>query len=137
MFMKRILVIDGQGGGVGRQLVKSIKEKVTNVTIIAIGINSIATSVMHKAGADVIATGENAIIVNSKKVDIIVGPIGIILTDALCGEVTNTISDAIATSSAKKVLIPFNNCDTIISGLSNTSINFLIDDTIKKINELI
>ena len=137
MFMKRILVIDGQGGGVGRQLVKSIKEKVNNATIIAIGINSIATSVMHKAGADVIATGENAIIVNSKKVDIIVGPIRIILTDALCGEVTNKISDAIATSSAKKVLIPFNNCDTIISGLNNTSINFLIEDTIKKINELL
>lgn len=135
--MKRILVIDGQGGGVGKQLVKSIKEKITNITLVGIGINSIATSAMHKAGADIIATGENAIIVNSKKADIIVGPIGIILTNALCGEVTNKISDAIATSSAKKVLIPFNNCDTTISGLTNTSITFLIEDAIKKINELL
>lgn len=135
--MKRILVIDGQGGGVGKQLVKSIKEKITNITVVGIGINSIATSAMHKAGADIIATGENAIIVNSKKADIIVGPIGIILTNALCGEVTNKISDAIATSSAKKVLIPFNNCDTTISGLTNTSITFLIEDAIKKINELL
>lgn len=132
--MKRILVIDGQGGGVGKQLVKSIKEKITNITVVGIGINSIATSAMHKAGADIIATGENAIIVNSKKADIIVGPIGIILTNALCGEVTNKISDAIATSSAKKVLIPFNNCDTTISGLTNTSITFLIEDAIKKID---
>lgn len=137
MFMKRILVIDGQGGGVGKQLVKSIKEKVTNGTVIGIGINSIATSAMHKAGADIIATGENAIIVNSKKVDVIVGPIGIILTDALCGEVTNKISNAIATSSAKKVLIPFNNCDAIISGINNTSITYLIEDAIKKIIELL
>ena len=137
MFMKRILVIDGQGGGVGKQLVKSIKEKVTNATVIGIGINSIATSAMHKAGADIIATGENAIIVNSKKVDVIVGPIGIILTDALCGEVTNKISNAIATSSAKKVLIPFNNCDAIISGINNTSITYLIEDAIKKIIELL
>ena len=137
MFMKRILVIDGQGGGVGKQLVKSIKEKVANATVIGIGINSIATSAMHKAGADIIATGENAIIVNSKKVDIIVGPIGIILTDALCGEVTSKISNAIATSSAKKVLIPFNNCDAIISGINNTSITYLIEDAIKKIIELL
>lgn len=135
--MKRILVIDGQGGGVGKQLVKSIKEKKLDVIVYALGINSIATSAMHKAGADVIATGENAIIVNSQKVDIIVGPIGIILTNALCGEVTDKISNAIATSSAKKVLIPFNNCDTIISGLTNTSINYLIEDAIKKINELL
>lgn len=135
--MKRILVIDGQGGGVGRQLVKLLKEKNLDATIVAIGINSIATSSMHKAGADIIATGENAILVNSKKADIIVGPIGIILTDALCGEVTNKISDAIATCGAKKVLIPFNNCDTIVSGLQNTSINFLIEDAINKIIELL
>lgn len=135
--MKKILVIDGQGGGVGKALVKSIKDKISNVTVIAIGINSIATTQMHRAGADIIATGENAIIVNSNKVDIIVGPLGIVLTNALCGEVTNKISDAIATSSAKKVLIPFINCDTIISGLTTTSISDLIEDTVNKIKELI
>ena len=112
--MKKVLVIDGQGGGLGKQIVKALKDKIPNLLITAIGINSIATSQMHKSGADIIATGENAIIVNSKKADIIVGPIGIIITDALCGEVTQKISNAISQSRAMKVLIPFNNCNTLI-----------------------
>lgn len=135
--MKKVLVIDGQGGGLGKQIVKALKDKIPNLLITAIGINSIATSQMHKSGADIIATGENAIIVNSKKADIIVGPIGIIITDALCGEVTQKISNAISQSSAMKVLIPFNNCNTLICGVTTSSINALIDDSVSKINELL
>ena len=106
----RILVIDAQGGGIGRQLVAAIKEQIPGAMVTAVGTNSAATAAMLKAGADRAATGENAVIVNSRKADAVVGPIGIVIADALLGEITPAMAAAVAQCSAKRVLIPVSHC---------------------------
>ncbi|MGN1328758.1 MAG: DUF3842 family protein [Eubacterium sp.] len=132
-----ILVIDAQGGGIGRQLVTEIKEKIQNATVIAVGTNSLATSSMLKAGADYAATGENAVVVNSKTADVITGPIGIVIADALLGEITPAMSVAIGQSKAKKVLIPINHCGNLIAGVTDGPTGVLIHDAVKKIDEIL
>jgi formaldehyde-activating enzyme involved in methanogenesis len=119
-----ILVIDGQGGGLGRQLVAAVKKAVPQAVVTAIGTNSAATSAMLKAGADRAATGENAVVVGCRRVvncrtaDIIVGPIGIVMADALLGEITPAMAQAVAQSDARRILIPANRCDTLVVGVS-------------------
>ena len=122
-----ILVIDAQGGGFGKQLVARIKKEYPSETIIAVGTNSIATAAMIKAGADQGATGENSVIVACRTADIIIGPVGIVITDAMLGEITETISQTIAKAKATRILIPFNMCDTMIAGVADTSTSSLID----------
>ena len=109
-----ILVIDGQGGGLGRQLVAAVKKAV----VTAIGTNSAATSAMLKAGADRAATGENAVVVGCRRADVILGPIGIVMADALLGEITPAMAQAVAQSDARRILIPANRCDTLVVGVS-------------------
>ncbi|MBM7686750.1 MAG: hypothetical protein PWP07_2653 [Epulopiscium sp.] len=105
----RIAVIDGQGGGIGKSIVEKLrKELMEDIEIVALGTNSLATSFMMKAGANEGATGENAIVYNSSKVDIIIGAIGIIAANSMLGELTPTMAKAIAESPAKKVLLPLN-----------------------------
>ena len=128
-----ILVIDGQGGGIGKQIVSAIKREFPHIAIIAVGTNAIATSAMLRAGADRGATGENAVIVNSRRADVIVGPIGIVVADALMGEITPAMAVAIGQSSAKRILIPNNHCDSTVVGVSNLNIGFLIGDVVKHI----
>ena len=122
-----ILVIDAQGGGIGKQLVARIKKEYPSENIIAVGTNSIATAAMIKAGADQGATGENAVVVACRTADIIIGPVGIIITDAMLGEVTATIAQSVARAKAKRILIPFNMCDTLIAGIKDTSTSNLIN----------
>jgi len=131
--MMNVLVIDGQGGGIGKQLVSAMKAAIPQAVITAVGTSSSATAAMLKAGADHAATGENAVIVGCRKADIIVGPVGIAIVDSLLGEVTPAIAIAIGQSSAKKVLIPINQCDNIIVGVPDLSVVKLIQNTIEKI----
>ncbi|MBQ9608022.1 MAG: DUF3842 family protein [Lachnospiraceae bacterium] len=128
-----ILVIDAQGGGIGKQLVTAIKQNIEDAHIIAVGTNSTATTVMLKAGADEAATGENSVVVGCRKADVIVGPIGIIIADSLLGEVTPKMALAVSQSGAKRVLIPFNHCDNIIVGISDFSTGNLIKQAIEEI----
>ena len=132
-----ILVIDAQGGGVGRQLVTAIKQNIPKASVTAVGTNSTAASVMLKAGADHAATGENAVIVGCRNADIIVGPIGIIIADAMYGEVTPKMAAAVAQSSAKRVLIPFNHCDNIIVGVPDFSMGKLVQNAVEEIRKMI
>lgn len=132
-----ILVIDAQGGGIGRQLIETIKKSVTEVNITAVGTNTIATSAMIKAGADNAATGENAVIVGCRKADVIIGPIGIVISDALFGEITPAMATAIGQSSAKRILIPINHCDNIVVGVSDLSMGKLIDGALKELLQVI
>ena len=133
----KVVVIDGQGGNIGKQLVKSIKDNFDDVYIRAIGTNSAATANMLKGGADEAATGENAVIVGCDIADIIVGPIGIIIPNALLGEVTEKMAGAISKAKAEKVLIPLNKCDVLVAGIQNKSTGELLQDAINMINDII
>ena len=128
-----ILVIDAQGGGIGRQLVAAIKQNITNAEITAVGANSTATSAMLKAGADYAATGENAVVVGCRKADIIVGPIGIVIADALFGEITPRMAKAVGQSAARKILIPINHCANIVVGVADLSISEMVQGVVKEI----
>lgn len=131
-----ILVIDGQGGGLGRQLIQELKETCANAEIVAVGTNSMATGAMLKAGAKLAATGENAVIVCSKKADVIVGPIGIVIADSMLGEITQAMAAAIGKSRAKRVLIPMNVCDNIIVGVSAQPVSAHVKDAVRIISDM-
>lgn len=133
----RVLVIDGQGGNLGCQLIKLMKEQLPTVEIYAVGTNSMATANMLKGGAIMAATGENAVVVGCRKADIIVGPIGIVIADALMGEITPLMAKAVGQSDAARVLIPMNKCDTLIAGVGNGTMTSLIQDAVDKIRVLI
>ena len=122
----KILVVDGQGGGVGKALISQLKSAMPQAVVIAVGTNSIAASMMKKAGADIAATGENAVRVNARTADVIAGPVGIIAADSLYGEITADMANAIAQSDAVKVLIPFQNCGVVIAGCGGMALTDLI-----------
>lgn len=127
----KIAIIDGQGGGIGQKLIEKIRKSASNqFEIIALGTNSLATSGMIKAGANRGATGENPIVVNANKVDVIMGPIAILISNSIMGEITPKIVNAIGTSEALKILIPVNKCNTKIPGTKNKSMNELLEDAV-------
>ena len=128
--MKNILVIDAQGGGMGKQLISEIRKRQLDVHITAVGTNSAATAQLIKAGADCGATGENPVIVNSKNADYILGPIGIIAADSMLGEITPKMSKAVGKSSAKKILIPVNSCGIYVAGVANQSVKINIENAV-------
>ena len=132
-----ILVIDGQGGQLGGQLIKSIKGKYAELDIVAIGTNATATATMLKAGANQAATGENAVIVACRKADVIIGPIGIVIADALLGEVTPQMAVAVGQADAKRILLPMNKCDNLIAGVTEISMTAIIEDAMKKLKEIL
>ena len=132
-----ILVIDGQGGGLGRQLVAAVKKAVPQVVVTAIGTNSAATSAMLKAGADRAATGENAVVVGCRRADVILGPIGIVIADALLGEITPAMAAAVCQSPARRVLVPINHCENIVVGVPDQPIGQLVAAAAQKVKELV
>ena len=131
-----ILIIDAQGGGIGRQLVTAVRENIPGARIMAVGTNTTATAVMLKAGADNAATGENAVIVNCRKADVIIGPIGIVIADAMCGEMTPRMANAVAQSNAKRLLIPVNHCDNIVVGVADLNLGRLIQSVVAELRGL-
>lgn len=131
----KILVIDGQGGNIGRQLVKMISDQLPDAQLRAVGTNSIATSNMMKGGTVNAATGENSVLVCSRWADVIVGPIGIVIADAMMGEVTAAMAAAVGQSEAVKVLIPMNRCNTVVAGVGDSTTTSLLEDALRKIKE--
>ena len=134
--MMNILVIDGQGGQLGSQLIKGILGSMKEVKIMAVGTNAIATAAMLKAGAHQASTGENPVVVACRKADVIVGPIGIVIADAMFGEVTPTMAMAVGQADAVRILLPVNKCDNIVAGVPDLSMSTLIEDVIVKLNGL-
>lgn len=131
--MKRICVIDGQGGGIGSAIIKRLRDAVDDsVEILALGTNAIATAQMLKSGANRGASGENAIIRTVKQSDIIIGPIGIILAHSMMGEVTPGISEAVSASPARKLLIPLSQDNIEIIGVSSAPLPHLIEELINE-----
>ena len=106
----RIVVIDGQGGKIGKTIIEQIRAVGKECEITAIGTNSLATSAMLKAGADMGATGENPVVIGVRNADVIIGPIGIVAADSMLGEITPRMAEAVGQSNARKILVPVNRC---------------------------
>ena len=131
-----VLVIDGQGGGLGRQLVAAIAAACPEAELTAVGTNSLAANAMLKAGAARAATGENAVVVNCRHADVIVGPIGIVIADALLGEITPAMAAAVCQSSAKRVLVPINHCENYVVGVPEQPVSQLVSAAAQKVKAL-
>ena len=131
-----IVVIDGQGGQLGAQLVKEILSELENINLTAIGTNSVATSAMLKAGAKNAATGENPVVVACKKADVIIGPVGIVVADSMLGEITEKMAVAVGKADAIRILIPMNKCETVVAGVSNVNMSSLVSDAVARVKTL-
>lgn len=132
-----ILVIDGQGGQLGGQLIKSLKLNFKEINITAVGTNATATAAMLKAGANQAATGENPVVVACRKADVIIGPIGIVIADALFGEITPKMAVTVAQSDAVRILLPVNKCTNLVAGVSDFNMTTIVDDVISKVKDLV
>ena len=135
--MMTVLIVDGQGGRLGKQLVKEVRERFPQLPLMAVGTNSMATESMLKAGADRAATGENAVVVACRKADVIIGPVGIVIADALLGEVTPAMAKAVGQSDAVRILLPSDKCDTFIAGVGSTGMSALVEDAMEKLASLL
>lgn len=118
----KIVIIDGQGGRMGRSVIEQLHKRHPQLETYAIGTNSIATAAMMKAGASYGATGENPAIINSQDADLIIGPIGIVIANSLLGEITPAMASAIGSSKAHKILIPVNRCSHFVVGCKDATL---------------
>ena len=132
----KVLVIDGQGGGLGRQLVSALAAACPEAELTVVGTNSLAANAMLKAGASRAATGENAVVVNCRHADVIVGPIGIVIADALLGEITPAMAAAVCQSGARRVLVPINHCENYVVGVPDQPVSQLVAAAAQKVKEL-
>ncbi len=133
----KIIVIDGQGGKMGKMLVEQLKKSLPDHELIALGTNSIATSSMLKAGADFGATGENPVIFNCADADVIVGPLGIVIANSLLGEISPAMAQAIGQSKAHKVLIPVNRCNNTVVGIKELPFNEYIQLAVQQVKQFV
>ena len=132
----RVVIIDGQGGGMGRALTERLRAASPEAEIVAVGTNVLATAAMLKAGASAGATGENAVRVNCRRADVIVGPLGIVMADALLGEITPAMALAAAQSRARRILIPTNRCETTVVGVQDGSMTALVEQAVCRVREI-
>lgn len=133
----KLVVIDGQGGRLGRMIVENVIKEGLDCEIYAIGTNSTATAAMMKAGAAFGATGENPVVVACRDADIIVGPIGIVAADSLLGEVTPAMAVAVGQSRALKLLIPVSHCSNQVVGVKPLSIGDLVEEATQRLKDLV
>lgn len=131
----RVLIIDGQGGGLGRQLVAAVKEYDQDIEVLAVGTNSTAANAMLRAGADQAATGENSAVVAARRADVIMGPVGIVIADAMLGEITPRMAAAVGQSNAKRILIPVNLCDNIVVGVTDAPMGKNVQNAIEALKK--
>ncbi|MGB9792500.1 MAG: DUF3842 family protein [Thermacetogeniaceae bacterium] len=134
----KIAVVDGQGGGIGRVITEQIRKTLpTDVEIIALGTNAVATSLMLRAGANEGASGENAVIRNVDDCDVIVGPLGIILAHSMRGELTPKMSEAIASSKARKILLPLSLSNVEVVGVVEEPLPHLVEKLVQRLKEIL
>lgn len=133
----KIVVMDGQGGGMGKAVVEQLRAQLPEQTLLAVGTNSLATLAMLRAGATQGATGENAVIVNAAHADLIIGPIGLVLADALMGEVTAAMAAAVGSSPAHKILIPTVRCQVTVAGTEKLSPTAAVTEAVREAMERI
>ncbi|NWF51931.1 MAG: DUF3842 family protein [Nitrospirae bacterium] len=134
--MFKLIVIDGQGGGIGSLVVKRLRDEFgDSVEVLALGTNATATSAMMKSRADKGATGENAIVLNADRADILIGPLSIVLPNAMLGELTPKMAEAIVLSRAKKFLLPLNQEGVNIIGVNKEPLPHLIEKIIDAVKQ--
>lgn len=133
----KIVIVDGQGGGIGKGLCEQMKKRFPQVKVTALGTNSLATAAMLRAGADVGATGDNAICVGVRDADIILGPMGLVLADAMLGEISPRVALAVGRSRAKKILIPVARCQMLVAGWEEKPLGQLIQDAVDAAGKMI
>lgn len=133
----KIMVIDGQGGGVGRSLVEELHSRYPKAELIAVGTNATATSNMMKGGTNIGATGENAVLYNCTRVDAILGPIGIVMANAMLGEITPRMAEAVASSDVPILLIPMNRCNAQVMGVEERKLSDNIKEAVERLAELV
>lgn len=131
-----ILIIDGQGGGLGRQIIAALKDADPRCRIHAVGTNAAASTAMLKAGADTAATGENAVAVGCRTADVIIGPTGIVIADAMYGEITPAMAAAVGQSCATRILVPMNQCDNIIIGVMDQPVGQMVQGVVRAVEKL-
>lgn len=127
----KIVAVDGQGGGLGRAVIKALRERFGQLDITAVGTNSAATENMLKAGASRGATGENAVVVACRTADVIIGPLGIVIADSLLGEITPVMAAAIGSSRARKILLPTARCGVYVAGAGELSVPDAVGDAVR------
>jgi NAD(P)-dependent dehydrogenase (short-subunit alcohol dehydrogenase family) len=134
--MLKIIVIDGQGGGIGSLIVRRLRDEFGDtIEILALGTNAAATSAMMKSRADKGATGENAIILNADRADILIGPLSIMLPNAMLGELTPKMAEAIVLSKAKKFLLPLNQEGVNVIGIEKEPLPHLIEKIVEVVRQ--
>ena len=135
----RIAVIDGQGGGIGSLIVKRLREEFSNETldISAFGTNAMATTSMLKAHANRAATGENAIVLNAGRVDVIIGTLSTVMANSMMGELTAKMAEAIASSSARKILLPINQEGVEVIGIAKEPLPHMVEAVVERIKEIV
>ena len=132
-----IMVVDGQGGGIGAAVIKRLREVLGHGLIIySVGTNSVATARMMKAGANRGATGENAIVKTAARVDAIIGPLAVIMANAMMGELTPAMAEAISTSEAVKILIPLTQENTTLVGVQGEPLPHLVEQVVGVLKEM-
>jgi len=134
----RIAVIDGQGGGIGKHITERLRRGLPEeIEILALGTNALATSMMLRAGANEGATGENAVVFNAGRVALIAGSISILFANSMQGELTPKMAEAIASSPARKILLPLTRAGVDIVGLKAEPLPHLIEELTIKVKEII
>lgn len=132
----RILILDAQGGGMGAMVAKKIRSRLPDAELMAVGTNCAATENMKNAGVKAVASGENSVVVCSSRADIIIAPLGMVVANSMMGEVTARMAEAVSSSQAKRILIPFFSCDNIIVGVKDIGLSSLVDDAVEKAVEI-
>ena len=130
-----VLVIDGQGGGLGKQLVAALSTQCPEARLTAVGTNSLAANAMRKAGAPRAATGENAVAFNARRADILLGPIGVLTPNGLLGEVSPRMAEAIGGSEAVKILLPSQRCSIRLAVGESQPLQFYLDQAVRLLGE--
>lgn len=128
-----IVIMDAQGGGMGKLLVEALKRALPGQPLTAVGANALATSAMLRAGADQGATGENAVVVCAAKADLILAPIGMVLADSMLGEVTPAMAAAVGRSDAHKILIPVSRCQVTIPGYPRLTMGEAVEKAVEEV----
>lgn len=129
-------MIDGQGGGIGRSIVEKLRGSSRDLYILALGTNPLATSLMLRAGATEGASGENAVVFNAPRMDVIVGAIGILAGNSMLGELTPAMAAAVAASPAEKILVPLQRCGLCVAGVEPKPLEQYIDDAVRSVCRL-